>query len=102
MLCDTLSPLHTIRLSQTAALYYCITAVKLQSYPIRLGKYKNNSFHYSRLQSSKFMYKTERSVVLLILLIPPQPPGPPTPQPPGPPQPQGPPPPTQQQQKELQ
>ena len=73
---------------------YCITAVKLHSYPIRLGKYKNNLFHNSRLESSKFMYnKIERSVlpllVLLVLLLPtpPPPPPPPTPipQPPGPP-----------------
>jgi len=54
------------------------TAVNLQSYPLSLGKYKNNLFHNSTLQSSRFMYnKKERAVVLLpvlqILLLPPPP-----------------------------
>jgi len=55
------------------------TAVNLQSYPLSQGKYKNNLFHNSRLQSSRFMNnKKERSDVLLpvlqILLLPPPPP----------------------------
>ena len=67
--------------SNTVLLYYCCKVTKLSN---KIGQInKNNLFHNSRLQSSRFMYsKKERSVVqllvLLILLLPPTTPPPPT------------------------